>query len=112
MLIPPLASSSGRDSGKKQKFKRSKFELHYFKNKIVANKFLVCLHGEYQYYIIINIIIIYIIINADEDLSLQIKSFAMINLRDVSTKLYFKIVAVTTTYQIQVNQACPGQEFP
>ena len=111
MLIPPLASSSGRDSGKKQKFKRSKFELHYFKNKIVTNKFLVCLHGEYLYYTIINIII-YIIISTDEDLSLRIESFAMINLRGVSTKLYFKIVAVTTTYQIQVNQACPGQEFP
>ena len=34
------------------------------------------------------------IISTDEDPSLQIESFAIINLRGVSTKLYFNIIAV------------------
>ena len=46
--------------------------------------------------IIINIIII---ISPDEDLSLRTESFATINLRGVSTKLYFNLIFTTQTYE-------------
>ena len=40
-----------------------------------------------------------IIISTDEDPSLRIESFAIINLRGVSTKLYFNLIFTTQTYK-------------
>jgi hypothetical protein len=64
-------------------------------------KFFVCLHGDKIYnsehwwrYIIIYIYIIIHIISTDEDPGLRIESFAVINLRGVSTNktiIYFNI---------------------
>ena len=56
-------------------------------------KFLVCLHGDYQskYNFVATprkFIISKLIVSTDEDPSLRIEIFAIVNLRDVATKLY------------------------
>ena len=65
--------------------------LLYIRIQIVKNKFLESLHGEYN--ILVQICIC--IISTDEDPSLWIESYAVINLRGVSTNLNKQIVKIS-----------------